>query len=34
MIVRGQLDMVKLSDDEAERYYQEFITSGFNLERG
>jgi pyruvate,water dikinase len=33
MMVSKQLDMVMLSDDEAERYYQEFITSGYNLER-
>ena len=34
MMVSKQLDMVMLSDDEADRYYQEFITSGYNLERG
>jgi pyruvate,water dikinase len=34
MMVSKQLDMVMLSDGEADRYYQEFITSGYNLERG
>jgi pyruvate,water dikinase len=34
MMVAKQLDMVMLSDDEADRCYQEFITGGYNLERG
>lgn len=34
MMVAKQLDMVMLSDGEADRYYQEFITGGYNLERG
>ncbi len=34
MMVSKQLDMVMLSDDEADRYYQEFISGGYNLERG
>ncbi len=33
MMVSKQLDMVMLSDDEADRYYQEFISGGYNLER-
>ncbi len=33
MMVSKQLDMVMLSDDEADRYYQEFVTGGYNLER-
>jgi D-3-phosphoglycerate dehydrogenase len=33
MMVSKQLDMVMLDDDAADRYYQEFITGGYNLER-
>lgn len=34
MMVSKQLDMVMLSDDEADRYYQEFVTQGYTLARG
>jgi len=34
MMVAKQLDMVMLTDEEADRYYQEFISGGYNLERG
>ncbi len=33
MMVSKQLDMVMLSDNEADHCYQEFITGGYNLER-
>jgi pyruvate,water dikinase len=33
LMVAKQLDMVMLSDNEADRYYQEFVSGGYNLER-